>query len=1303
MSSSSSASIPVDVNNNVGLEMTENSEGQAPILDENKDIFESDDQEEATTITAGQKGHHDFSAWHREDLLYAVAKSRRYIHNVNSYDEDSLRSIVETLYEGLPMPARSPSFRSLDEFIIFDRALRKLQKEIRLHIAYGWVPRNEREDVEREPTPPSIKNFMSFLRSLWRTGPKRFDDWNRFQLVRAMIGENIEMRMESSITTDMLKSMAREIFYGRKKPRQSAPYDAMELRKMHLASRKIQRSFRRYAQVHTMRRMIESSLRDRIFSPDGIDPEEEDKLMQEVERAETGGVASSFVSEFGSEEMNSQDEEEDHEEELVLQIKKTLKETKSLWIPPSVEKAMRFADWNHPRRKDDDKNLVKYDTYSTKTGRFCMFTGCGEICDMWGEGKYSDFAQFGAAITTYFKFLKWLYWMAFVLALVTGPCLLINTFGPKMEQDATPLLADISRTTVGNMVSSLNNVTESGVFFPVCYGDGNIFDVDCQLGKAELGFVYTWLDILGILVLLVGLLWLVKYEEIELKDLDQHRLFASSYSVKVTNLPEDTTKQELENHFNRLLHTKKVMDIAIAYDDSDQITAYQERSTVIKNRDRKLHELRFFSKLYTESEEEEKIKRYRQNIISVKKSITVLNNKIHDLDGTIGVLMQLRKKNSPSIFHRITEEEIEGGKFNGRAVCAFVTFADEKSQQFILDVYRSGHTSPFWLWFCMDKYKRLRTHYLWVTEAPEPSNILWENLQFNLSNRLGRKALSALGTVCMLFCIVIASSISRIYQNRTLEVGGKAHCPSQYSQMSETEQYSYVQSSTEYLHCYCNIPSHQNHTQCGPYLTDLSISTGVTVAVAFFVYFMNHIIELVVPICVDFERCHSTCQRDRNIFIRMVFMKFLNMGCVFLISEDFDVGYLLGQESFSGGVLKSDWYSTAGTILILSQIFELVGYNLSHLCQYWYFKYNRKQAELNPWLALSQKELNSFHLGSELKLASRYGSVLSTFFVCYMYSTGLPVLLPLAFLNCFITYWVDKYLFVSYYRSPRDVTSDIPKLAISAIKLGIFVHIIIALVTLCNRDVFETAVVGRPDEVTNGSDESLLALTVQEHTIPLLILFSGCCIYVVCQHFVLEFLVQIVEAMIGSEKSEEEDLGYLQNKALQEIRSKKAMSGESHAIDYNQAIRNGRFKRLASYNILHNPRYQAVFSIDYAFGNTYKHLGSVWYHQPDAHDRLELGTWGGDDDSAVIDVLEEEKGTDLVVQPTKPEEDMIRHLHPSKREEKMRERAFTTMQKLIFAEIHEDLKRKGKAHIIGATAESENSDESEDDDDYEMF
>merc|ERR1711991_504780 len=111
---------------------------------------------------------------------------------------------------------------------------------------------------------------------------------------------------------------------------------------------------------------------------------------------------------------------------------------------------------------------------------------------------------------------------------------------------------------LGNMVIALNNVTESEVFFPVCYGDGNIFDVDCQLDKDNLGWIYSWIDIGGILVLSIGLYWLIQYEQIELEDLDQHRLFASSYSVKVTCLPEDVTVQELKDHFNRLLHNKKV-------------------------------------------------------------------------------------------------------------------------------------------------------------------------------------------------------------------------------------------------------------------------------------------------------------------------------------------------------------------------------------------------------------------------------------------------------------------------------------------------------------------------------------------------------------------------------------------------------------------------------------------------------------------------------------------------------------------------------------------------------------------------
>ena len=64
---------------------------------------------------------------------------------------------------------------------------------------------------------------------------------------------------------------------------------------------------------------------------------------------------------------------------------------------------------------------------------------------------------------------------------------------------------------------------------------------------------------------------------------------------------------------------------------------------------------------------------------------------------------------------------------------------------------------------------------------------------------------------------------------------------------------------------------------------------------------------------------------------------------------------------------------------------------------------------------------------------------------------------------------------------------------------------------------------------------------------------------------------------------------------------------------------------------------------------------------------------------------------------------MIRHLHPTVKDEMVKEKAFKTMQKMIFAEIHEDCRKKGRLHVVGS-AKSDKSDESEeDDDDYEIF
>jgi hypothetical protein len=46
----------------------------------------------------------------------------------------------------------------------------------------------------------------------------------------------------------------------------------------------------------------------------------------------------------------------------------------------------------------------------------------------------------------------------------------------------------------------------------------------------------------------------------------------------------------------------------------------------------------------------------------------------------------------------------------------------------------------------------------------------------------------------------------------------------------------------------------------------------------------------------------------------------------------------------------------------------------------------------------------------------RYATNLVTFFVCFVYASAMPILLPIGAVSFVIGYWVDKFLFLRYYR-----------------------------------------------------------------------------------------------------------------------------------------------------------------------------------------------------------------------------------------------------------------------------------------------
>lgn len=67
-------------------------------------------------------------------------------------------------------------------------------------------------------------------------------------------------------------------------------------------------------------------------------------------------------------------------------------------------------------------------------------------------------------------------------------------------------------------------------------------------------------------------------------------------------------------------------------------------------------------------------------------------------------------------------------------------------------------------------------------------------------------------------------------------------------------------------------------------------------------------------------------------------------------------------------------------------------------------------------MALTQDELNKLHSGCDCELAYNYAQIMSTLFVCLTFSTGIPVLYCVAAGNYVVYYFVEKYLFIRFYK-----------------------------------------------------------------------------------------------------------------------------------------------------------------------------------------------------------------------------------------------------------------------------------------------
>jgi len=341
---------------------------------------------------------------------------------------------------------------------------------------------------------------------------------------------------------------------------------------------------------------------------------------------------------------------------------------------------------------------------------------------------------------------------------------------------------------------------------------------------------------------------------------------------------------------------------------------------------------------------------------------------------------------------------------------------------------------------------------------------------------------------------------------------------------------------------------------------------------------------------------------------------------------------------------NAEWYRSAGTSIVLTLLMNVVSPHFSPVgfMLLLRMRYRKFRAQ-----CITQDELNKLHCGHHMKISTRYAELLTIFYVCFMFSAGLPILPFIGAASFFVFFWVDKYLFINFYKTPPTYSEALGLRVVSALPYSIILHCLVAIWQLSNKSLFNG---GDWDEDWHSSTEdgySINAKFQSELARPIIYVMGGVLIVRVAKavigklHPVILVILNFAtcsyyhghnvdddddddierasvyqggqnSASVGSRNtiwgSSMGRRGTLRNlnRAVSTrlkgsvgatLRGKveKTVKKANNVLDvtYSQALARGLLKGLVSYNILENPVYREAFAVSESFAKKYKHVDDV--------------------------------------------------------------------------------------------------------------
>ncbi|GFH46056.1 hypothetical protein CTEN210_02530 [Chaetoceros tenuissimus] len=832
------------------------------------------------------------------------------------------------------------------------------------------------------------------------------------------------------------------------------------------------------------------------------------------------------------------------------------------WVRPSWKLAKEFEALSAPHH---GKKKLRYNWRSATTGRHCMMGGCGEQLDLWNEGVMSEFAQFGSGITNYFKFQKWCCWIMFILAIIHTPVLLINLFGEGMTTDGGGIL---EKTTLGN----LGTAEVQYVTIPYC--DSTKYQMDyCKISKNTIAILYAMLDVTGTLIVILGYYWLKSFEKSEEDHLNRTTVTASDYTLQISNIPKNITEREIAAHFAQIT-SSPIAEVNLAFNNAKEIQMYMRRGRVMKKRVDCINKIQYERSIGEKQKGEKSASRRRIRKLLRERNRLTSQVDIKDAERALNVSAQ------PDVIQ------------------AFVTFDTEEGFVKAISEYSLNWIRSIPCFY--PKRLRLGGVKIRVKQAPEPSTLVWENIEIKERHRFGRKCLTSVIAVLALLLSIFFTFYARHIKIKTLNASSGV-CPSYFTELSRDEQRAMVEADTRLAHCYCGgLEKAQdliNDEICEAFVKEKLKSVLITYGASFIVVFINMFFTTLMDKSGTFEKHQSLDDMESSNMTRLFLLKFLNTGCLVLFYGIKFMQVMMDVKFDDPQNFNIEWYETGGVGLIMVMIINIFSPHIGSFLAYRKYRSKIRKLEQNLTkdkmyvdekfkIFYSQDELNEIYLGPPFRLNFRYTILLVNFYVCWMYSISMPLLPMIGAVSFFCSYWIDKYLFCNFYRIPPRYSFKMGSRSSTLIGFAVIAHLIISCLVLGNNQVF----VG--ESIRDSINESISDTIIQTDLklSDMLMKKHIVLLEIVAFMFILNFLVRHTLSTFGS--TIQKVMRCIICRKADEVRRLEAVMNAVQ-VTYKAARTRGVIKGVSSYNILQNPRYQELFQITQEFAKKHNRLSSI--------------------------------------------------------------------------------------------------------------